>query len=82
MYGQYLTAKVQAERAGNTIEKLILDSETYQELLGPQNDDGTDRLVRESMPDTAPVRFGLSGDFDVVEGEDNVLVTDDGVRRF
>lgn len=73
MYGQYLTEKVQATRAGETIERLVLDSRTYRNFR-------RERLVRDSLPENSPVRFGLSGDFEVVEGETNKLVTDEGER--
>lgn len=82
MYGQYLTQKIQAERAGETIEKLVLDADTYRQFRNPQNDDGSDRFVRTSIEDDNPVRFGLSGEFRVVEGERNVLVTDEGEHSF
>lgn len=73
MYGHYLTQKVQARRNGETIEKLVLDEFSYRSLR-------EDRYVRDSLDETDPVRFGLSGDFDVVQGAENKLVTDAGDR--
>lgn len=69
MYGQYLTEKVQAKRAGETIERLVLDESTYRSMR-------RDRIVSKKTGENEPVRFGLAGDFEVIEGDTNMLVTD------
>jgi len=86
MYGAFLTAKVQAKRDNDGVEKLVLNEEDYDELLGPQNgpedwgEEGTDRYVTSDTAEDDPIRFGLAGDFTVERGENSVLIAVDGSK--
>lgn len=74
MYGSCLTARVKAKNRHGGIKRVILCGDAVAELLVDQ------RTISKSTSETAPVRYGMSGDYEVLEGENSQVVCEDGTR--
>ena len=72
MYGSILTARAKAKLQGDGVAEIVMNEEAREELRVDEN------TICNDTPETAPVRFGLSGDYEVVEGEHNIVLAEDG----
>lgn len=66
--------RVRAKRDGGGIEEIVVSDEAHEELFVNQN------TIHSETPATAPVRYGLSGDFEVTRGANSYVLAEDGTR--